>query len=510
MRPKALTPADYRLVIKKQMETRAFDDALTSCKQACEQFPNNRVLLLRLAKAHTLLGELADATVALEKSKAKGLPDDKYFKQKLNIIWAANEYANYIATGQEMRRVGQEITVRISRNMIKCYYMLEDWTQAENEADIMLAQSVDPAFSNYKIIAALMADDLGNPIGVLKDKIFGPQGNPFMAKGVLTVHMHMDEDADALLDIAQRMTTKWPGHPAIAELVAELEKYSNGKPAIQNEHLRTGSDVIDDSENIFAKHPEVAEPFKGSLAPDMFSRDLVVDIASKDILISPRGDSDTVALVFLGAGDGAMGPIQLFDSYLATAGITAVYIRDFNRLIFTNGVKSLGGDIESSVTGLRKVLKQIGGAKKIIAIGFSGGGMGALNIGIEMDADRIICFSTPTNVNLAVLDTLGDTRAPIFQSRLNKLSAKEYLDVKEQIVRHKYEAPIELYYSRKVAIDRAHAENLGGIPNVKTLQFDTKLGHNTLMSAIATGWLGHILSGEISGFNGQMRPGFSA
>lgn len=505
MPTKNLKIADYLVDINNLIKTRSYDDALASCILGCKDLPENPAIFMQLAKVHRLRGAHADAAQALETSRSKGLPDKKYFTQKLENLWVANDLAGYTKTSQQMRKSGHVITERTSGNLIKCYYMAENWAEAEKEADLRLEQNIAPVFSNYKIIAALMADKLVNPIGVLQDRIFGPRGNPFMATGVLTVHMHMDEDAIALHDIAQRMAAKWPDHPAILPLIAELKQFSTTSSSLKNKHLKTGADVIDDAKNLFGKYQDSAAAFKHQLSAKTFRRDLVMDIATKDILISPRGDSDTVALVFLGAGGGALGPIQLLDSYLAAKGITAIYIRDLNRLIFTLGIKSLG-DIEASAHGLSEILADIGTGKKTIAIGFSGGGMGALNIGMEMGVDRIICFSTPANATLPFIETIGDTRAPLFKFRLQQLSTKADLDAKQRLNRYNFTAPIELYYSEKVAIDRAHAEYLGDLANVKLRPFFTKHGHNSLMAAISTGWLPAILSDEVTDFNGEMHP----
>ena len=69
----------------------------------------------------------------------------------------------------------------------------------------------------------------------------------------------------------------------------------------------------------------------------------------------PAG-ADAAVLLFTGTSDELWMPLLLFDQYLATHRITAVYLKDFHRLRYLRGIVSLGDDVATTAAALRDFL----------------------------------------------------------------------------------------------------------------------------------------------------------
>ena len=130
---------------------------------------------------------------------------------------------------------------------------------------------------------------------------------------------------------------------------------------------------------------------------DALKRPLMVEDASRDVIIAEAPGTATAVLVFTAANDRVTFPLQILDRFLAAHGVTAIYIKDFQRLRFLNGVRSLGDNYERSIAAIREMVARLG-ARRICTIGNCEGGFASIRYGVDLGADRIIACKAPTYV----------------------------------------------------------------------------------------------------------------
>lgn len=172
--------------------------------------------------------------------------------------------------------------------------------------------------------------------------------------------------------------------------------------------------------------------------------------------------SEAIALVFTGLADQAMFPLPIFDRYLATLNLTAVYLRDHNRLLYNNGISSLASDFAGTVKSLHSLVSDLG-TRRLITIGTSAGGYAAIRYGLALDAECIVGFSAPTNLTADFLADDGRGRA--VARRLQTLPA-DALDALPLIQARERPTPIHLVYGEDMREDRRHALHLEGASGV--------------------------------------------
>jgi len=210
------------------------------------------------------------------------------------------------------------------------------------------------------------------------------------------------------------------------------------------------------------------------------TRPLVADDPERDVIVAEQPGADTVAIVFTGSRDGALGtPLNVFDWHLAALGVSAIYLKDFSRLLHLTGVRSLG-DVKATSDGLQDLARRLG-ARRLCTIGASTGGPAALYYGVELGAARIVSFSGPTNLDQPRAEC---SRFRIFKRRLTEAAFAEPLDAREFLLSRHSSIPIELVYGADMAQDRGYALHLEGVPGV-TLHPQPGLDSHKIMPQLA-------------------------
>lgn len=182
-----------------------------------------------------------------------------------------------------------------------------------------------------------------------------------------------------------------------------------------------------------------------------------------EVQASRPSASGCVALVFLGLANRAMLPTEIFDRFLAALDISALYIQDNRRLSGIVGVASLGKTFEDTVDALQGMLREQG-CRRCITIGSSAGGYPALRYGLRLGAEKILCFSGPTNITAEFL--VNDGRASIIARRVQALP-REVLDMKPHVLAAEGQSEIHMFYGERHQLDSMHARYLEGCPGVR-------------------------------------------
>ena len=172
-----------------------------------------------------------------------------------------------------------------------------------------------------------------------------------------------------------------------------------------------------------------------------------------------------MVLVFTGSNDLVSMPLSTFDRYLAPVPASVVYLKDFNRLRFLTGIRSLAADYSGTVSALRQMRDRLG-ARRVCAIGNCYGGFAAIRYGVELGAERILAFSAMTHGPRETEATQEQTRKFV-SSRLAAKVPADMIDLAPFLATRSHRGRIEVFYDGDDPRDASHASRLGGFAGVR-------------------------------------------
>lgn len=120
-------------------------------------------------------------------------------------------------------------------------------------------------------------------------------------------------------------------------------------------------------------------------------RERFVDDPGSDVQIVMTPGADTVVIDFCGAGQGPGLPIYLLDRWLAQLGGHLIYVRDRKNIGYAGGIAALGHDMATTIRGLTRLVGDLG-ARRIVCMGNSAGGSGALRYASSLGAERVLAL----------------------------------------------------------------------------------------------------------------------
>jgi hypothetical protein len=120
------------------------------------------------------------------------------------------------------------------------------------------------------------------------------------------------------------------------------------------------------------------------------------DDLSASFQFVPAACSDRFLLVFCGMAQRFGGcPLPLIHCQLGRLGVHLLYLRDQGNTFYLNGQSRDNHNLEQSLDRIRTLSEQHG-AHRILSIGTSSGGFGALHWGLKLAAERIVSLAGPT------------------------------------------------------------------------------------------------------------------
>jgi hypothetical protein len=171
---------------------------------------------------------------------------------------------------------------------------------------------------------------------------------------------------------------------------------NQGRLAKAWEHVRTlGSSPTGGYESLISK---LLEGWFSLTPEQQASIPAFKDDPSADFQFVSTACSDTILLVFCGMAQRFGGcPLPLIHCYLGRLGVHLLYLRDHDNLFYLNGQRSDHYNFMQTLERIRALSKQHG-ANRILTIGTSSGGFGALHWGLELSAERIVSLAGPTDL----------------------------------------------------------------------------------------------------------------
>jgi len=233
---------------------------------------------------------------------------------------------------------------------------------------------------------------------------------------------------------------------------------------------------------------------------DALMRKTVVEDIYSDLIVSDATHTGKMMLVFNTLGDLPFMPTAVLDRFLAAAGYQAVYLRDFNRVGFTKGIRSLGPDAHTSICKLRALI----GVEKIdqlSVMGLSFGTFGSTLFGTALEAQRIIQFGTVSSIEPNFMQAIRDHRGMALRHRFLKNIPEPMWDINYWMdsASHRYE--MDVVYADGHPIDLPHAERIDHHRQVRLRPLNIPPEHNTLAPAIASGAFQKWLDGDKMAFS---------
>jgi tetratricopeptide (TPR) repeat protein len=519
--------ADYLGAATALRESGRFDDAEQALAEAAERFNDDQQIALARAWLANARGDWTTA-VSRWASLRERLPENPWYYagsiHALRGAGLADQIDPLIVTAERL------LSAARSRNQdVQSLLTLEieiakarlDWDAVRQAVRSSIARGATPSAKAYLALAQACWH-LGKSDEADRAAVSALAIEPALAEAVVVRAYAATErgDGEAALACYRRLAELNPGtvrwsmkviqllnrlgrvKEAMSELEGVRERWPDD-PMVRMFLRNYGPAATADGDSAVASQTAEEEELHTILrrAPDpaKLRRALVVPASDQDVMIGEVDGALSAVLVFTGSNDAVSMPLPLFDRYMAALNITVIYLKDFNRLRFLRGVQSLGDDYPSSLTALREKLSRLN-AKRLCTIGNCDGGFAAIRYGIELGADRIVTFCTPTFSPDEALTRIEQARN-FMRKRLAAQVPAEMMDLRGFLEGREYSAQIDLFYEENDPRDRAQALHLEGLPGVR-LNPQPGLSNHYLLRRLALtsddleGWLCKLLGAE--------------
>lgn len=204
------------------------------------------------------------------------------------------------------------------------------------------------------------------------------------------------------------------------------------------------------------------------------------DDPARELQIVACEGAETVVLLFCGIRDMLGLPLAVVHRWTGRLNASLIYLRDFRKRFYLEGIAELGKGRSAAIDGLRKIVASLGG-KRIACYGNSSGVFGALHYGLDLDAYAVLCLGGAVN-----LDPKFNAYSS-YEERCRQLRAAlpdAALDLRALYESASRMPAVRMIYGAEHWNDRLHAEYMGVLPCV-TLQAVENFGeHNVVVELI--------------------------
>jgi tetratricopeptide (TPR) repeat protein len=428
-----------------------------------QAFPANPRGYLGAARAARELGETEAAesfvAQAAEAVAQAGLPASDVDLIELDIAVFRMDWAAARGAARRVLANGGPPSRHVWLNLAQAHWHLGEPDDADHAA--ICALEIAPALADAVLVRALVATARGDGEAALRHYRRLAELTPRSSRWALKVVQLLN----------------WLGH--VPEAVAEVERLGKlwpRDPMVRVYQRNYGPaaglalpEATPDDDPAETDAPYVNEAELRCLAaqapdPARHRRPIVVVDPGLEMQVCPVAGAETVLLVFTGSNDTVAMPLPLFDSFLAAWNVSVVYLKDFRRLRFLNGIASIGGDYLATLDALRAVCDGLG-VRRLCTFGNCDGGFGAIRYGVELGAARVVAFGSPTHTPPETPARLEQARN-FMRRRLATLVPDEMTDLRPIVATQPGRTCIDLFYDADDARDTLHAQHLGGLPGV--------------------------------------------
>lgn len=212
------------------------------------------------------------------------------------------------------------------------------------------------------------------------------------------------------------------------------------------------------------------------------------DDVDSDVQLVERPGSKLVIFAFCGRKQHIGMPLWLFQRWLSRLRAHVVYLRDFDNNHFLGGVRSLGSQ-EATVIAMDHLVSKLG-VERVLCLGNSSGGYGAMLYGLRIGAEKVLSFSGASSLDPAFNLHLNRAEAAI---AVKQAYPDARLDLREAYLGASRPPRTLLVYGAQAWDDRIHAEHMAGAPGIELLPVDDYKGHGTVAELVHRGRFGALL-----------------
>ena len=217
-------------------------------------------------------------------------------------------------------------------------------------------------------------------------------------------------------------------------------------------------------------------------------RRIIADKPGSDWLLSDPAEPGKLCIVFTGLNGRPTLGLQTLDRYLASLGYQVLYLRDFNRLSFANGVVSQGPTQTETLAALAKLIQETGAVKPVF-LGASLGAIGAVEIGLKLKIERILAFGYHDRAKSGERWRLGDSRASIVGIREHISTGGQVRSLEDHLKAAEPGTQIDVFYNPANAADAYYARSFAGLPGIRLHPIEAGRSHDCLRVALLEGVL---------------------
>lgn len=432
-----------------------------------------------LGACHSLLadGDLAAAEEVLAAAERRGLPANLVLAMAATLSWLKGDWP-------ALHRLSQQVIATSASPSALDFLALATACRNLNDIDgaaraAAQALKLEPAQIEAAFIAVWAASERGDGEAMLACYRQLEKSDPGNARWMIEIvrvlqHLGRARVASSAMEAA---LARAPGN----EMLWNWALGYGYRTAEQARRAQVPEAVLDGFSVHLRHAPEDVE----------LRRPLMVDVFGSDVVVAPAQGSKTLVLVFTGGSDSMSMPLPVFDRFLAAAGLSAVYLKDFQRLMYLEGVASLGEGLPSTVAALRQLQQRLG-ATRLCTVGDSAGGFAAIRYAVELDADCALSFGGDTHWSP------GRGEFALFANHLRAHSSIEAMDLRAFLAARTECARIVLVFGAEELRDKAHAEHLSGLPRVELWPLPGQNTHNIAGWLAMNGCLGETLGRAIA------------
>ncbi len=194
--------------------------------------------------------------------------------------------------------------------------------------------------------------------------------------------------------------------------------------------------------------------------------------------------ADTAVVVFTTVNNNFGVSNAVFDAMLQDLGVARLYLKDPSRYTYFRGVAGLS----DSLLGLPAAIARLLDHKDIrntVVTGFSSGGLPALYTAAVLDASACLAFSTYTDFS----KTSALQQPQMYRNISREIDSSQRVNTADVIAGSKTPpGSIRIYYGLDHPIDRAHAQRLSGLPQVRLFGIED-CGHYSATALLDEGAL---------------------
>ncbi|MGJ8686996.1 MAG: hypothetical protein ACSHWQ_05925 [Spongiibacteraceae bacterium] len=454
------------------------------------EWRERRPVLIDATRLHLRTGDYAEALTSIKAAREAGADGAGFLQLQARVQKNLGDVAAFVETLNTLIEKFPDNTFALSH--LSLHYLSSNRISEAYSCAARLPDTKEwQAFRlSLEYRHAIEGDNLAD-ISLVLDRILTESRH---RPALPDLKMVLEELPDAdRKDLSERIIKKWPDMERVlnagrGSVVASLPEHNRFEQAMTR---ALGGKVLEAQELLNGRSANNGGASKfseifGRLPPeDTLRRPPIVDNGG-DVIQSEKGDSGTTLLVFTGLADKAMVQIELVDRFCAAAGHSAIYLRDAGRSAYIAGIPALSENFKGSIAALSELLAQHR-TKRLLCLGTSIGGFGAIRYGVLLKAEKVMGASSPTNITSDFMADIGDGRGRLVARRLQRSFTPEELDLRPEVALANGRCKIDLWYGEDYPIDANHASYLSGCAGVNQFPIPSLDSHGSFPSIIASG-----------------------